>query len=216
MTGMIQSAIVTEVERDLVRRCQGGEARFYEPLVRAHEPAGLSFAVAMLGEVQDARDALAEAFSRAFRLLQTLDAREPFEAWFFRILRTRCREVLLDRRERSPAERGSGRTPDGTRAEDPSPGQRGERDAAQAPLRWALGRVGEDHREVLVLREVVGLSYRAIAEILAIPEEGVAGLLLQARRSLREALEEMGAPPWVLQPVARSKPPRPERSVGSS
>jgi RNA polymerase sigma-70 factor, ECF subfamily len=191
-----------EVERELIRRCQRGEARFYEPLVRAYEPAGFGFAVAMLGEVRDARDALTEAFSRTFRSLHAVDSRRPFELWFFRVLRIRCREVLLGRRKSSPAESSAG-DPEGMAAGDPRPWHPGERSVVQASLRWALGRIGEDHREVLVLKELHGFRYGEIAEILAIPEEGVVGRLLHARRSLREALEATGAATWVVQPVAR-------------
>ena len=50
------------LERELIRKCKGGDARFYEPLVRAYEPPGLRLAVAMLGNMEDARDALQDAF----------------------------------------------------------------------------------------------------------------------------------------------------------
>ena len=58
-------AVQPEVERELVVKCQGGDARFYEPLVRAYEPSGMRVALGMMGNADDARDALQEAFVKA-------------------------------------------------------------------------------------------------------------------------------------------------------
>jgi RNA polymerase sigma-70 factor (ECF subfamily) len=52
--------------------------------------------------------------------------------------------------------------------------------------------VGEDHREILVLKELQGFKYPEIAEILGIPEGTVASRLYHARRALKDALEELG------------------------
>jgi DNA-directed RNA polymerase specialized sigma24 family protein len=50
----------------LIRKCKAGDSRFYEPLVRAYEPAGLRLAVAMMGNRDDAHDALQEAFIKTY------------------------------------------------------------------------------------------------------------------------------------------------------
>jgi hypothetical protein len=59
----------SEVEVELIRKCRSGDARFFEPLVRAYEGPGLRVATGMLGDVDDARDALQEAFVKVFRNL---------------------------------------------------------------------------------------------------------------------------------------------------
>jgi RNA polymerase sigma-70 factor (ECF subfamily) len=182
-----------DIERELIRKCRAGDARFYEPLVRAYEPSGLRLAVAMLGNLEDARDALQDAFVKTFESLHRFDLRRPFGPWFFQILRNHCRdmlrsrqarfklEVLDERLELRPADAGAG------------PERQRQRSAARELLWRALERIGEEHREVLVLKELQGFRYNEIAKILDIPEGTVASRLFHARRALKDALEEMGA-----------------------
>lgn len=182
-----------EVERELIRKCRAGDARFYEPLVRAYEPAGLRLALGMMGNPEDARDALQEAFIKAFQSLARFEVGRAFGPWFFQILRNQCRDMLRSRRARFNVE-----VIDAKPELRPADGERGpernrERNAARELLWRGLERIGEEHREVLVLKELEGLRYVEIAKILDIPEGTVASRLFHARRALRDALDEMGA-----------------------
>ena len=89
-----------EVERELIRKCKTGDTRFYEPLVRAYEPSGLRLAMAMMGNTEDAQDALQEAFVKSYRSLHRFDLRRPFGPWFFQLLRNQCRDMLRSRQAR--------------------------------------------------------------------------------------------------------------------
>lgn len=183
-----------EVERELLRKCKGGDARFYEPLVRAYERPGLRLALGMLGNGEDAWDALQNAFVKAFNSLDRFDLRRPFGPWFFQILRNQCRDMLRSRQarfkvetldedlERRPAERDANSDPERYR----------QRSAAKEVLWRGLERIGPEHREILVLKELEGLRYGEIATVLEIPEGTVASRLFHARRALKEALEELG------------------------
>lgn len=182
-----------DLERELIRKCRTGEARFYEPLVRAYEPPGLRLAVAMLGNVEDARDALQDAFVKAYEALHRFDLRRPFGPWFFQILRNHCRDVLRSRQARFKMEaldeRLELRPADG----ESGPERLRQRAAARELLWRALAEVGEEHREILVLKELQGFRYNEIAGILDIPEGTVASRLFHARRALKDALDRMGA-----------------------
>lgn len=182
-----------DLERELIRKCKAGDARFYEPLVRAYEPVGLRLAAAMLGNLDDARDALQDAFVKAYEALHRFDLRRPFGPWFFQILRNHCRDMLRSRQARFRVE-----TVDEHLEMRPADASRGpertrQRSAAKELLWKALARVGEDHREILVLKELQGLRYNEIAQILDIPEGTVASRLFHARRALKDALTDMGA-----------------------
>ncbi len=182
-----------EVERELLKKCRAGDARFYEPLVRAYEPQGLRLALGMMGNMEDAQDALQEAFVKAFQSLGRFDTRRPFGPWFFQILRNQCRDLLRSRKSRFRVEvvdDGIGElkpdtTPGSTRRER-------ERGEARRILWKGLERIPDEHREVLVLKELQGLRYQEIAAVLDIPEGTVASRLYHARRALKEALDEMG------------------------
>ena len=182
-----------EVERELIRKCRAGDSRFYEPLVRAYEQPGLRLALGMLGNLEDAKDALQNAFVKAFEALARFDLKRPFGPWFFQILRNQCRDQLRSRKARFRLEALDERLE--LRPADPEKGPERKRERAQArELLWgALEKIGEEHREILILKELQGFRYGEIATILEIPEGTVASRLFHARRALKEALQDMGA-----------------------
>jgi len=181
------------LERELIRKCKGGDARFYEPLVRAYEPPGLRLAVAMLGNMEDARDALQDAFVKAYEALHRFDLRRPFGPWFYQILRNQCRDVLRSRQARFRLEALDERLELRPADSEMGPERARQRGAARELLWKALERIGEEHREILVLKELQGFRYNEIAKVLEIPEGTVASRLYHARRALKTVLEEMGA-----------------------
>jgi RNA polymerase sigma-70 factor (ECF subfamily) len=185
-------ALQPELERELIRKCKAGDARFYEPLVRAYEPSGLRLAVAMLGNTEDARDALQDAFVKAYGSLHSFDLRRPFGPWFFQILRNKCRDVLRSRKARFKVEALDERLELRPADAESGPERSRERSAAREMLWRALELIGEEHREILVLKELQGFRYGEIAQILDIPEGTVASRLFHARRALKGALLEMG------------------------
>lgn len=181
-----------EVERELLMKCKAGDARFFEPLVRAYEAPGLRVAMGMMGNADEAHDALQEAFVKAWHNLERFDVKRAFGPWFFQILRNQCRDMLRSRQSRQKVltrdERLEARPAD----EAFSPERRRQRSAAREALWNGLERIGEDHREILVLKELEGFRYHEIAEILDIPEGTVASRLFHARKALKTALEELG------------------------
>lgn len=184
----------SDVERELLRKCRGGDARFYEPLVRAYEPQGLRLALGMMGNMEDAQDALQEAFVKAFRSLDRFDLKRPFGSWFLQIVRNQCRDLLRSRKSRFRVEVLDEDSFRNRADEGPGSTQRErERSEARRTLWQGLERVPEEHREVLVLKELQGLRYQEIAAILDIPQGTVASRLYHARRALKDALDAVGA-----------------------
>lgn len=180
-----------ELERELIRKCKGGDARFYEPLVRAYEPAGLRLAMAMMGNVEDAQDALQEAFIKTYDTLHRFDLRRPFGPWFFQILRNQCRDALRSRKAKFDMEALDGKLEQKPADSERGPERARQRNAARELLWKGLEMIGTEHREILVLKEIEGFRYAEIAQILEIPEGTVASRLYHARRALGDALREM-------------------------
>lgn len=128
---------------------------------------------------------------KAYRALATFDDSRRFRPWFLQILRNHCRDIarhrMVVRRVEVPASKLGGRY-ENAASHDRSYEQRDARD-----ILWkGLSAIEEAHREVLVMKELEGLSYAEIAAQLAIPEGTVASRLYHARRALRDALEQMG------------------------
>jgi len=182
-----------ELERELIRKCKAGDARFYEPLVRAYEPPALRLATGMLGNLDDARDALQDAFVKAYEALHRFDLRRPFGPWFFQILRNHCRDMLRSRQARFKLEALDENLEHRPEDAEKGPERTRQRTAASEILWRALEKIGYEHREILVLKELQGFRYNEIAEILDIPEGTVASRLFHARHALKDALDEMGA-----------------------
>ncbi|HSR41104.1 MAG TPA: sigma-70 family RNA polymerase sigma factor, partial [Longimicrobiales bacterium] len=113
-----------EVERELIRKCRSGDPRYYEPLVRAYEGPALRVATGILGDRGRARDAVQDAFVRAWDGLDGFDRDRPFAPWFFRILRNRCRDLARqqaardDREKRAVREAADGLREDGRRRQE--------------------------------------------------------------------------------------------------
>jgi RNA polymerase sigma-70 factor, ECF subfamily len=178
-------------ERELIRRCRHGATAAYEPIVRWHEPRALALARALLGDADEAADAVQEAFVRAWRGLRGLRDGTPFGPWFRTILRNHCRDRL-----RAPARR------DGVAWSQPAidrqawtePAGSGtlEREQLACAVRSALAELSDEHREILVLKEMEEMSYAEIAAAAGIPAGTVASRLHHARVALREVLERRG------------------------
>lgn len=184
---------MSEDDWELIRRCRAGAPEAFEPLVHRHESRALAYAGSLLGGRAEAEDAVQEAFVRAYRNLEDLDEDGSFAPWFRAILRNECLDRLKSARRRREEDWPSeGRQPAARRADAPD---RLEREALARAIRSAVGELDPRHREVFVLREMDGLSYREIAGALGISDGTVASRLHHARRTLKEVLTDRGVTP---------------------
>ncbi len=147
----------------------------------------------MMGNAEDAEDALQMAFVKTYDTLPRFDLRRPFGPWFFQILRNQCRDMLRSRKAKFRIEALDERLEERAADAEHGPERARQRSAARELLWKGLERIGEEHREILVLKELEGFRYNEIAQILEIPEGTVASRLYHARRALKEALLGMGA-----------------------
>lgn len=172
-------------ESGLVLRCQEGDALAREELVTLYERVIYTVAYRMTGDREEARDITQAVFLKVFRGLPGFDPRRRFFSWIYRIAvnesidrrRSRRREEALDASHEDPAER-----PD-TGAE--------RREAAEA-VQAALLELGDDDRQVLVLRHWLDRSHAEIGEALGIPERTAKSRLHEARQRLGRILTRRG------------------------
>jgi RNA polymerase sigma factor (sigma-70 family) len=192
-------AMIEEIDRavritdELIRKCRAGDQQFYEPLVRAHEAEARRVALGILRDPDAASDAVQESFIKAYRALAGFELGRPFRPWLLGIVRNQCRDMLRSGKAGPELERITPLLEERARSESSSAVERSEARRAAKDVLWAgLGRITVEHREVLVLKELEGLSYGEVAVVLGVPEGTVASRLYHARRALRAALEEMG------------------------
>jgi len=180
------------MESELIRSCLAGGPAAFEPLVRAYEARAFALAEAILGDRDEAADAVQDAFVRAYRSLGRVREGRAFGPWFRAILRNLCLDRLRSPRRRR--RRWTEREVDRWAWAEPQGAERLVREERAAAVRAALATLSADHREVLVLKELEGLSYAEISELTGVPAGTVASRLYHARSALRRALVERGFP----------------------
>lgn len=143
------------------------------------------------GSAEEAEDVVQDAFVRAFLKLHTFQNNSQFFTWLYRIafnsalsrMRRRRGTVSIDRAREAVGEEPVDHVE--------APDARILRDERVASVRIALQRLSDDHRTILVLREMEDHAYEQIAEILQISIGTVRSRLSRARSQLRVTLEEM-------------------------
>jgi RNA polymerase sigma-70 factor (ECF subfamily) len=143
----------------------------------------------VIGSTEEAYDVVQDALVLAFVKLESFQRESAFYTWLYRIAfnvavsRSRRRKPMLSVDQ---ARELSGEEPPG-RAE--SPGDRLEQQERVSQVQAALATLSEEHRTVLVLREMDGCCYETISEILDLPVGTVRSRLHRARLQLREQLK---------------------------
>jgi RNA polymerase sigma-70 factor (ECF subfamily) len=142
-----------------------------------------ALAIQILGNADDAADAVHDAFATALSRPNAYDQKKgPFKPWFLRVVRNRCIDLLRKRRAAGqPVEE----------LVDPgiAPERRLEILQRDQQLEKALTKISAEKRQLLVLRDYLDLSYAQIADVLNVAPGTVMSRLHRARLSLKEALE---------------------------
>jgi RNA polymerase sigma-70 factor (ECF subfamily) len=189
-------------DAELVARARGGDRAAFDELVLRHEDRVFNMALRMLGNADDALDLAQEVFLSAYRALKGFESKALFSTWLYRVTVNRCRDEMRRRatvKHTRPRPLGALRDADDP-PEDPEARAASPVDAAVAReshgiVAAAVAALPDDAREALVLRDVEGLAYEEIAEILDVPVGTVRSRLHRARSLVRERLREAGVTP---------------------
>ena len=179
----------------LVERCRAGDVAAFEPLVEKYRQRVWRLAYNVLRDREEAWDVAQEAFIKAFQALPTFRGQSAFYTWLYRIVmnvaadrgRARGAQGRAFGTERVPEEDWERVLPAPNAAEE-SPDAAATRTEERAKIMQALDTLSEDHRRIIMLSDLEGLSYREIAETLDIPMGTVMSRLHNARKRLRDAL----------------------------
>ena len=172
---------------DFLDRLRRGETAAFEALVTAHQHRVFAVALRMLGNRADAEDAAQEAFLRAHRGLGDFRGEARLSTWLYAITARLCLSRLgeADRRRVRTDEEALAAVPDG----GPDPTRAMEEEERASALHRAIAELSDERRMVVVLRDLEGLAYEEIAEVLDIELGTVRSRLHRARMDLREKLE---------------------------
>jgi RNA polymerase sigma-70 factor (ECF subfamily) len=181
---------MTRDEHDtmLVLACLSGDRTAFDELVDRYQRTLFNAAYRITGSVDDAMDVTQSAFVDAYEKLHTFDPTRRFFSWIYRITSNRALKVVEKRRPQEELDVNAHHA-------DSNPAAKYDTTEAGDFLNRALADLGENYRLVVILKHVLGFSYREIGEILNLPEKTVKSRLFTARRQLRTTLLEKGFTP---------------------
>jgi RNA polymerase sigma-70 factor (ECF subfamily) len=179
---------VQEPNETLVQRARGGDASALEELFRLHRGDAYRVAFRLLGNEQDALDAVQDGLLKAFSALRGFDGRSEFRTWLLRIVTNAALDGGRRRKRRSWLSLGSEATPVEPAARD-EPDRRLKQQDLRRTLDAALNRLSPKLRATFVLFAELGMSYREIAETQEVPIGTVMSRINAAREKLQAALD---------------------------
>src|SRR5262245_5971861 len=182
---------------EAVTRSRNGDQDAFRVLVERYQGRAYRLAARLLGDPDQARDAVQEGFLKAYGSLGRFEGRSGFYTWLYRLVFNLC--IDMKRRDRSSRhvewndETAARLAPTDDTPPDSGPAVEFDRGELRVALASAVEQLPEEARRTLLLREVDGLSYAEIAEALGIPKGTVMSRLHHARRRVRQLLVESGA-----------------------
>lgn len=175
---------------DLMVKCKQGDLNSFEILIKSYSKQVYNILLRILGNQEDAKDVSQEVFIKVYRKINTFQGESEFFTWLYRITLNAAKDFtkkkkvhlsvneLNDSGHELPQDKGSNPEAVFVKVE--------RKDA----ILKALMEIKEDQREIIVLRDIQGLSYEEISNILGIELGTVKSRINRARTRLREILIE--------------------------
>ncbi len=191
-------------ETELIRLAAQGDQDAFAQLLELHQNKVYGLTLRLTGSPEDAMELTQETFFNAWRGLPNFHFESKFSTWLYRLATNATIDFLRrEKRRKSLTVTSLSAEDDPQRLLDIpdrrfTPQDELERKEFQAAVRRGLEQLSDEHRQVLVLRELNGLSYAEIAQVLGIEEGTVKSRISRARLALRKVLLADGnfsAPP---------------------
>jgi RNA polymerase sigma-70 factor (ECF subfamily) len=176
-------------DETLVHRTREGDGFAREELFRRHWPVAYRVAFRLLGNEQDALDAVQEALLKAITHLDDFDGRSGFRTWLLRIVTNAALDAGRRRGRRSARPLNEDENPSTEPYGDGDPAHGLHRQDLRRVLDAALERLSPALRTTFVLFAEAGLSYKEIAAVQDVPQGTVMSRIFAARQKLQAMLD---------------------------
>lgn len=185
-------------EEELIAKAAKGDQDAFAQLLETHQGKVYGLTLRLTGSSEDAMELTQETFFNAWRGLPNFHAESKFSTWLYRLATNVSIDFLRrEKRHRAIASVSLSAEEDPDRILDIpdhrfTPQSEVERREFQEAVRQGIDQLSDEHRQVLVLRELNGLSYTEIAQALRIEEGTVKSRISRARSALRKILLASG------------------------
>ena len=182
-------------EAILIKQCQSGCRESFGLLYRKYHSTVLQIARKIMGNEQDAEDAVQEIFARVLDRIGQFRHEASFSSWL-RVLTANVCKDMLRKRNRHPMESfedlsTTGEARIGMKASSVSQEEELIMKELLENLQEKISRLKEKHQKLIILRYIDGLSYKKIAQLVGCSETQVKSRLHQARKKLRRVCQDL-------------------------
>lgn len=186
-------------EAQIIEKICSGDSAAFEQFMHAYEKKVYTMALRMTGSAEDAFDLSQEIFLRVYRSIGLFRMESSLSTWIYRLSSNACIDYLR-RRKKHPELPLVSEQDDGDSCENDiadsrfSPESEYDKTELREQLSRAILRLSAEHRQVVVLRDINGLSYAEIADSLDLEEGTVKSRLFRAREQLRRLMTSGNIP----------------------
>jgi len=185
-------------ELEIIKRVLAGDANAFEEIVLANQKNVYNLALKMTKNDDDAQDISQEAFIKAYNQLGNFRAESKLSVWLYRLTYNLCIDFLRKKSKSHIVSLNEYKDDSGDFFEMELPDLRDlpedslARKELQNEIAESINKLGQSHREILVMREINDMSYTDIAKTLSISEGTVKSRIARARLNLANILAEKG------------------------
>lgn len=187
-----------EPELALVERATKGDKEAYRVLVEKYQNRVYSLVLSMTKSKEDAEDIVQESFVKAYLSLKNFRGDSSFYTWIYRVAFNMAIDFQRRNSRRGEVLTSQKQSEDGREskkleavATDGNPEETAERKQLAVLLSNAMSQLSEEHRTVVMLREVDGMSYAEIADVLGLSQGTVMSRIHYAKKYLQKALKDL-------------------------
>jgi RNA polymerase sigma-70 factor (ECF subfamily) len=176
----------------LVQKCKNGDLDAFDQLVKRYETKVYSLAYRFTGNHADANDLAQETFIRVYQALSSFRGDSSFATWLYRVASNVCRDELRRQQRRKKISLDEMMSQAGGNLyladEGESPEESLEKSELQQAVQKCLNSLSDEHRLILIMREIQGLSYEEIAAALDCSLGTVKSRLNRSRQALKQKI----------------------------
>lgn len=180
-------------EQKLIKKCASGNLKAFDELIEKYEKTAYNIALRILKNPEDAMDVSQEAFIKVFKSIKTFNFESAFSTWLYRIVTNTCLDFIRKRNSNvysidNPIQTDEGEIERDIPDESNSPEELLEKKLTQELINNSINKLEENHRIVIILRDIQGFSYEEISKILDCSMGTVKSRINRARRSLKDII----------------------------
>ncbi|MCC5911761.1 MAG: sigma-70 family RNA polymerase sigma factor [Clostridiaceae bacterium] len=176
-------------EKTLIEKSQKGDVESFEILITSYQKTAFNIAYRMLGNFEDANDITQEAFIKVYKSIDKFKGESSFTTWLYAIVNNICLDFLRKKKKIKIISIDKSQGNENYQREIPdetnTPEVLFEKKEVRRTVQDAINQLKDEHRTIIILRDIQGFSYEEIAEILDISTGTVKSRISRARRSLK-------------------------------